>query len=109
MEYEDKIKELESELEKTRKELNDTKEHLKKYTAPISRRIYYEKNKEKEKQRQKHNQRGVIYLKKFGTLSLNSDFIPAYQMICTTITKEILHLRTLKTPIFYKLIFVKNI
>ena len=46
METETKIKELEDELEKTRKELNETKEHLKKYTAPSRSKTYYENHKE---------------------------------------------------------------
>ena len=45
-ETEIKIKELEYELEKTRKELNETKEHLKKYTAPSRSKTYYENHKE---------------------------------------------------------------
>jgi hypothetical protein len=36
-----------------RTELHETKEHLKKYTAPTSRRRYYEKHRELEKQRAK--------------------------------------------------------
>ncbi len=47
--YKDKIKELEEENAKL-------KEHLKKYTAPPSRKEYYERNKEKEKQRVKDYQ-----------------------------------------------------
>jgi hypothetical protein len=47
--YKDKIKELEEENAKL-------KEHLKKYTAPPSRKEYYERNKEKEKQRVKEYQ-----------------------------------------------------
>ena len=31
-------------------ELQETKEHLKKYTSPIQNKIYYEKNKDKHKQ-----------------------------------------------------------
>lgn len=52
---------MEDELEKTRIELNETKEHLKKYTAPISRRKYYENNKEKEKQRAKEYKQKTNY------------------------------------------------
>ena len=37
---------LQQELEKTKKELNETKEHLKKYTAPAYKKQYYENNKE---------------------------------------------------------------
>ena len=40
------ILQLQQELEKTNKELNDTKEHLKKYTAPVYKKQYYENNKE---------------------------------------------------------------
>jgi hypothetical protein len=37
---------LQQELEKTKKELNETKEHLKKYTAPKRSKVYYENHKE---------------------------------------------------------------
>jgi len=37
---------LEEELQKTKDELIQTKSHLKKYTAPSSSKIYYEKHKE---------------------------------------------------------------
>lgn len=43
---EEKIKELLEENAKLKEELQATKEHLKKYTAPASRKIYYENNKE---------------------------------------------------------------
>jgi predicted RND superfamily exporter protein len=43
-----KIKSLEEELEKT-------KEHLKKYTAPSYKKIYYENNKEKLLEKMKSN------------------------------------------------------
>lgn len=49
MNNEELIKEnilLKEELEKTKNELIETKEHLKKYTAPASRKVYYENNKE---------------------------------------------------------------
>ena len=48
-----KIKLLEEELQKTKDELIQTKEHLKKYTAPTSRKEYYEKNKDSIKKRVK--------------------------------------------------------
>ena len=48
-----KNKLLEDENKKLQYELIQTKEHLKKYTAPASRQVYYENNKEKEKQRAK--------------------------------------------------------
>jgi hypothetical protein len=53
MDREELIKEnkiLKEELEKTKLELIETKEHLKKYTAPTRNKIYYEENKEKHKQ-----------------------------------------------------------
>ena len=56
MNNEELIKEnilLKEELEKTKNELIETKEHLKKYTAPIRNKIYYEENKEKHKQKVK--------------------------------------------------------
>jgi hypothetical protein len=46
MDKEDKIKSLEEELEKTKQELIETKEHLKKYTAPSRSKTYYENHKE---------------------------------------------------------------
>ena len=45
METDIKIKELEDELEKTKKELIETKEHLKKYTAPERSKTFYENHK----------------------------------------------------------------
>jgi hypothetical protein len=42
---------LKEELEKTKLELNETREHLKKYTAPFYKKIYYEENKEEIKQK----------------------------------------------------------
>ena len=53
MDYEDIIKEnqlLKEMNEKLLKELEETKEHLKKYTAPSYKKIYYENNKEEIKQ-----------------------------------------------------------
>ena len=37
---------LNNELERIKQELVETKEHLKKYTAPVAKKIYYENNKE---------------------------------------------------------------
>ena len=45
------IKELAEKNAKLEEELQSTKEHLKKYTAPVSRKVYYEKNKEVVKER----------------------------------------------------------
>ena len=46
MDNEEKIKEILEENAKLKEELQETKEHLKKYTAPASRKVYYEKHKE---------------------------------------------------------------
>ena len=46
MDKDEIIKELAEENAKLKGELQTTKEHLKKYTAPASRKIYYENNKE---------------------------------------------------------------
>jgi hypothetical protein len=54
MDYEDIIKEnqlLKEMNENLLKELEETKEHLKKYTAPSYKKIYYENNKEEIKQK----------------------------------------------------------
>ena len=47
------IKLLQEENEKLKKDLYETKEHLKKYTAPAYKKIYYENNKEEIKQKVK--------------------------------------------------------
>lgn len=41
MNKDERIKELEDENAKLKDELQTTKEHLKKYTAPVSRKEYY--------------------------------------------------------------------
>ena len=46
MDNEEKIKEFEEKNAKLEEELQATKEHLKKYTAPASRKVYYEQNKD---------------------------------------------------------------
>ncbi len=61
MDKDEKIKKLEEELQFTQQELQATKEHLKKYTAPESRKVYYENNKEKEKQRAKEYKEKTNY------------------------------------------------
>ena len=54
MDKDEKIKALEEENAKLEEELRATKEHLKKYTAPASRKVYYENNKEAIKERVKN-------------------------------------------------------
>jgi hypothetical protein len=56
-----KIQELEEKNSKLEEELQATKAHLKKYTAPTSRKVYYEKNKDKEIQRTKEYQQRTNY------------------------------------------------
>ena len=50
-----KNKLLEEELQKIKNELNDTKEHLKKYTAPIRNKAYYENHKQELLEKMKSN------------------------------------------------------
>jgi hypothetical protein len=52
---------LKEELEKIKNELIETKEHLKKYTAPIRNKKYYEENKEKHKQKVKEYKEKINY------------------------------------------------
>ena len=57
-----KIKQLEEKNAVLEKELNETKEHLKKYTAPLRNIIYYQENKEQHKQRVKeYNEKTNYY------------------------------------------------
>jgi len=56
-----KLQITEEENKKLQDELFQTKEHLKKYTAPASRKVYYENNKEKEKQRAKEYKEKTNY------------------------------------------------
>jgi|AntAceMinimDraft_5_1070358.scaffolds.fasta_scaffold94474_1 hypothetical protein len=51
MDNETKIKELEDELKNVNEELQRTKDHLKKYTAPARNRAYYDKNSDAVKER----------------------------------------------------------
>jgi len=50
MDYEERIKELEEKNTKLEEELQATKEHLKKYTAPARNRNRYNPDKSKEYQ-----------------------------------------------------------
>lgn len=55
MNNDDIIKQLQEENSKLKEQLQITKEHLKKYTAPASRKLYYEKNKEQILDKMKAN------------------------------------------------------
>jgi hypothetical protein len=61
MDNQARINQLEEENANMKAELQAVKEHLKKYTAPASRKVYYEKNKEKEKQRAKEYKEKTNY------------------------------------------------
>jgi hypothetical protein len=58
---EEKIKEILEENAKLKEELQATKEHLKKYTAPPSSKVYYEKHKELVKERVKKCREKTTY------------------------------------------------
>ena len=65
MNNEELIKEnilLKEELEKTKNELIETKEHLKKYTAPSNMKKYYENHKEEIKQKVKEYKINTNYV-----------------------------------------------
>jgi hypothetical protein len=55
MDKDEIIKELAEKNAKLEEELQTTKEHLKKYTAPASRKLYYESNKEDILEKMKAN------------------------------------------------------
>lgn len=50
-----KLKLKDEQINTLQNELNETKEHLKKYTAPSYKKIYYENNKEKLLEKMKSN------------------------------------------------------
>ena len=52
---------LKEENEKLKNELLDTKEHLKKYTAPSNKKLYYENHKEEIKQKVKEYKEKTNY------------------------------------------------
>ena len=61
MDKDEIIKELAEKNAKLEEELQATKEHLKKYTAPVSRKVYYENNKEVIKERVKKYNKDTNY------------------------------------------------
>ena len=61
MDNEEKIKEMEEKISNLETELQATKEHLKKYTSPIQNKIYYERNKDKHKQMVKKYKENTNY------------------------------------------------
>lgn len=56
--------ELKERITKIELELAETKEHLKKYTAPLRNKIYYENNKEEIKQKVKEYKQTKNYVYK---------------------------------------------
>jgi len=58
---EEKIKEILEENAKLKEELQSTKEHLKKYTAPFYKKEYYEKNKDVIKERNANYKKNTNY------------------------------------------------
>ena len=56
-----RIAELEKQNEQLKNELEETKVHLKKYTAPASSKKYYQKHKEEHKQRVREYQKRTNY------------------------------------------------
>jgi len=61
MDKDEKIKEMEEHISNLETELQSTKEHLKRYTAPASRKLYYENNKEAIKERVKKCREKTTY------------------------------------------------
>ena len=56
-----RIAELEKQNEQLKNELEETKAHLKKYTAPASSKKYYQEHKEEHKQRVREYQKRTNY------------------------------------------------
>ena len=61
MENENIIKELKEKNAKLEEELQATKEHLKKYTAPLYKKNYYENNKDIIKERNNNYKKNTNY------------------------------------------------
>jgi hypothetical protein len=61
MDKDEKIKALEEENAKLQLELQATREHLKKYTAPSYKKEYYEKNKHAIKERNANYKKNTNY------------------------------------------------
>ena len=61
MDDKERITILENRVKELEEELNDTKKHLKRYTAPSSRQRYYQNHKQKEKIRAKEYRERTNY------------------------------------------------
>ena len=62
MDKDEIINDLTEKIVKLENELQSTKEHLKKYTAPSSKKLYYEQNKEVIKQKVKEYKEKTNYV-----------------------------------------------
>lgn len=62
MDTDEIINELAEKIAKLENELQATKKHLKKYTAPSSKKLYYEQNKEEIKQKVKEYKENTNYV-----------------------------------------------
>ena len=62
MDKDEIIHELTEKIAKLENELQATKEHLKKYTAPSTKKLYYEQNKEEIKQKVKEYKEKTNYV-----------------------------------------------
>jgi len=62
MDKDEIINELTEKIAKLENELQSTKEHLKKYTAPSNKKLYYEQNKEEIKQKVKEYKENTNYV-----------------------------------------------
>ena len=70
-----KLKIIEEENKRLQDELIQTKEHLKKYTAPASRKLYYENNKEEHKQRVKEYKEKPVEDRKYISVTQVQKYI----------------------------------
>lgn len=61
MNNEEEIKQLKEEIISLKTELEKTKEHLKRYTAPVCKKQYYENNKEVIKEKIKEYKKDYKY------------------------------------------------
>ena len=81
-----KNKLLEEELQKIKNELIDTKEHLKKYTAPIRHKSYYENHKQELLEKIKLSFGVYILFKSFTIYYLNQEYsIKLSKLFCLII------------------------
>lgn len=61
MDDKERIAFLENRVKDLEEELDNTKKHLKRYTAPASSKIYYERHKDEHKQRVRDYKKKINY------------------------------------------------